>query len=346
LGGLGGGMAAAAAAAAGKRARALVIGTHSGTFHADEALGCFLLRCTRAFEGAEVVRSRDPAVLGDLDCVLDVGGEYDPERLRFDHHQRGFSETFGHGFDRVPLSSAGLVYKHFGREIIERKLELSPEAPEVETVFLELYRQFVQAVDANDNGVTRFENAGPPLYEDHTGLGSRVAALNPAWNEPAGAEEQQQGFQAAMQLTGEEFLRRLNYVFKTWLPGRKYVQEAINGRHEVHPGGRVIRLPRYCPWKDHLYTLESELSISGFLLYCLFEDDRERKWRITCVSESPQSFVNRLSLPEDWRGLRGEELSNVAGIPGCIFVHANGFIGGNDTYEGALAMVTKALEMD
>ena len=336
--------AGAAAAAAGKRARALVIGTHSGTFHADEALGCFLLRRTRAFEGAEIVRSRDPAVLGPLDCVLDVGAEYDPERLRFDHHQRGFAETFGHGFERVPLSSAGLVYKHFGREIIARQLELAPDAAELETLFLELYRQFVQAVDANDNGVARYEGAGQQQYEDHTSLGARVSALNPAWNEPAGEAEQRKGFEAAMEMTGGEFLQRLNYVHKTWLPGRQYVQQAISGRHEVHPGGRVIRLPRYCPWKDHLYSLESEMGVEEPLLYCLFEDDREKKWRITCVSETPQSFVNRLSLPEAWRGLRGEELSQVSGIPGCIFVHANGFIGGNDTFEGALAMVTKALE--
>jgi uncharacterized UPF0160 family protein len=33
----------------------------------------------------------------------------------------------------------------------------------------------------------------------------------------------------------------------------------------------------------------------------------------------------------------------MTGIPGCIFVHANGFIGGNKTKEGALAMARAAL---
>jgi len=42
--------------------------------------------------------------------VLDVGGVYDPSRHRYDHHQKGFSEVFGHGFN-TKLSSAGLVYK-------------------------------------------------------------------------------------------------------------------------------------------------------------------------------------------------------------------------------------------
>jgi hypothetical protein len=49
-----------------------------------------------------------------LDIVVDVGGEYDPARHRYDHHQRGFTEVFDAGseaFGKIKLSSAGLVYK-------------------------------------------------------------------------------------------------------------------------------------------------------------------------------------------------------------------------------------------
>lgn len=49
-------------------------------------------------------------VLEKLDAALDVGGVYDPKSERYDHHQKGFNEVFGHGFD-TKLSSAGLVYK-------------------------------------------------------------------------------------------------------------------------------------------------------------------------------------------------------------------------------------------
>lgn len=35
---------------------------------------------------------------------------YDDAQKRYDHHQRGFSEVFGHGF-KTKLSSAGLIYK-------------------------------------------------------------------------------------------------------------------------------------------------------------------------------------------------------------------------------------------
>ena len=38
--------------------------------------------------------------------------------------------------------------------------------------------------------------------------------------------------------------------------------------------------------------------------------------------------------------------SAAAGVPGCVFVHASGFIGGNDTLEGAVAMASKALDME
>ena len=49
-------------------------------------------------------------VLETLDAVIDVGGVFDAEKDRFDHHQRGFDQTFGRGFV-TKLSSAGLVYK-------------------------------------------------------------------------------------------------------------------------------------------------------------------------------------------------------------------------------------------
>lgn len=58
----------------------------------------------------DLTRTRDPAKLDTCTIVVDVGGVYDAEKQRFDHHQRGFTEVFGHGFT-TKLSSAGLVYK-------------------------------------------------------------------------------------------------------------------------------------------------------------------------------------------------------------------------------------------
>ena len=57
------------------------IGTHNGSFHCDEALGCFLLKQTDAFKSADIIRTRDEDTLKDLDVVIDVGGKYDPGKL-------------------------------------------------------------------------------------------------------------------------------------------------------------------------------------------------------------------------------------------------------------------------
>jgi uncharacterized UPF0160 family protein len=62
-----------------------------------------------------------------------------------------------------------------------------------------------------------------------------------------------------------------------------------------------------------------------------------------CVPPSAASFDQRKSVPDTWKGLRDDALSAACGVPGCVFVHASGFIGGNATYEGVLEMARKAV---
>jgi len=320
------------------------IGTHDGSFHCDEALGCFLLQRTAAYENAEVVRSRDPEVLGTVDVVIDVGAVYEPENNRFDHHQRGFEEVFGHGFV-TKLSSAGLVYKHFGREIVARVLDFPVDDPRVEKIYLKVYKSFIEAVDGIDNGVNQFESDKPARYVDNTGLSARVGKLNPAWNEDNSPATQLAQFHKAMALAGGEFEASVKYYGLSWLPARTYVEQALDGATSVHPSGGIIKLPCYCPWKEHLFELEEEKKVEPLPKYALFEDDKGN-WRVQAIPLTPSSFENRRPLPTAWRGVRDQALDEVSGVEGCIFVHAAGFIGGNKTYEGALAMATKALELD
>ena len=58
----------------------------------------------------------------------------------------------------------------------------------------------------------------------------------------------------------------------------------------------------------------------------------------------PNKLIFRLPLHEEWRGVRDEDLSSVSGIPGCVFVHTSGFIGGNKTLEGAMTMAWTTIE--
>ncbi|XP_048477108.1 UPF0160 protein MYG1, mitochondrial isoform X1 [Rhincodon typus] len=319
------------------------IGTHGGTFHCDEALACFLLRVLPQYQDAEIVRTRDPQVLEECDVVVDVGGVYDPEKHRYDHHQRSFMETMaslksGSRFV-TKLSSAGLVYAHFGRRILTQLLQIDCTDPLLDILHDKLYENFVEEIDAIDNGISQCD--GEPRYNVTTNLSSRVANLNPAWN--AKDPDTEEAFGKAVKLVGSEFLDRLQYYHTSWLPARSLIEEAIQDRFKEDDSGEIVVLGKGgCPWKEHVFELEKQLQIETPIKFVLYTD-QQGQWRIQCVPQSPNSFQNRLSLPEEWRGLRDGELSAASGIPGCVFVHASGFIGGNVSRGGALEMAQAAL---
>jgi len=325
------------------------IGTHSGTFHCDEALAVFMLKLTETYATAEVVRTRDPAVLDTCDIVVDVGAVYDAEKLRFDHHQREFKDVFGHGFN-TKLSSAGLVYKHFGQGIIANRLNTAVDDPKVKYVWLKVYRDFVEALDAIDNGISQYPTDIQPRYRSRTDLSNRVGGLNPRWNEPTSNDILDAKFKDASALAGTEFLRSVDHFRDSWLPAADLVKSLISwSKEHADPSGKVLLFQQFCPWKEHLFELESEeggqFVEPGAATYVVYPDEVGGNWRIQAVPVSPSSFESRKALPEVWRGLRDDVLSQASGIDGGIFVHASGFIGGNKTKEGALALARKALEM-
>lgn len=338
-----------------------VIGTHSGHFHADEALAVHMLRMLPAYRHSSLVRTRDAVLLEACHTVVDVGGEYDAARNRYDHHQRGFATTFPGRSTR--LSSAGLVFLHFGRAIVAQRLgqgqglaAADEDSPDVALLHGKLYEGFVEALDAHDNGISVYDPAavsaaGLQKRYSEAGftLGAVVSRLNLNWNDPrpsdpeAAQAAEDQRFEAASRRIGEEFERELDYYASAWLPARSIVQQAFDKRAEFDPEGRILVFEgQSVPWKDHLYGLEDG---KPSVLYVLYPESTSpgAKWRIQCVPESPDSFLSRKPLPEAWRGFRDEELDAISGISGCVFVHAAGFIGGNKTFEGVKDMAVKAL---
>ncbi|ROW08171.1 hypothetical protein VPNG_06907 [Cytospora leucostoma] len=346
---------------------AVTIGTHNGHFHADEALAVHVLRThIPRYQGARLIRTRDPDVLATCDTVVDVGGEYDAARNRFDHHQRGFETTFP-GRSATKLSSAGLVYLHYGKEAIaNRQAAVGGDAAQdpatVDRVYEKLYDSFVEAVDANDNGVSQYDPAGiaaagleKKFSNGAFTLGALVGRLNPNWNDPVPSDPveaqaaEDERFVTASQRIGEEFDRSLDYYIKAWLPARGLVEKAFNERSQYDAQGRILVLAgQSCPWKDHLYTLEEENNEVGKVVYVLYPEKPtpDAKWRVQAVPETSDSFQSRKPLPKAWRGVRDEELSKVSGVPGGVFVHAAGFIGGNKTFEGALELAKKGLDLE
>ena len=121
--------------------------THSGIFHADEVFACALLCIAYGQDNVSIIRTRDNAVLDkathDEDVwVVDVGNDFNPSMLNFDHHMRDFDGLNKHN---NKLSSFGMVV-----EALLRRSFFS----EVRQQLLD----FSNKVDLMDNGIKAAED--------------------------------------------------------------------------------------------------------------------------------------------------------------------------------------------
>ncbi|KAI6222943.1 hypothetical protein M3Y99_01480200 [Aphelenchoides fujianensis] len=214
----------------------------------------------------------------------------------------------------------------------------------VDFYFDRMYRNFVEAVDAVDNGIKQHE--GQPRYLTPVSLQSLVEELNPAWNDKTSDPDVQ--FEKAMGVVGDIFTRHLLYMHKNWMPCRTIVEEAIMDREKVtipvHPPEREDpRAEGFVPVEAALLMLEKDWAIQNELIYAIYPgNDEKTDWRVQAIPVSETSdFDNRCPLPADWRGVRDDKLAALIGIPTATFVHQSGFIGGAKSLEDALQMAVK-----
>ena len=78
-------------------------------------------------------------------------------------------------------------------------------------------------------------------------------------------------FAQAVALTGAEFEDAVAYVAKAWLPARAVVEAALAERAAVDASREILVLSTSCPWKEHLYDLETALEVTPTIKFCLFE---------------------------------------------------------------------------
>jgi uncharacterized UPF0160 family protein len=253
-----------------------IIGTHDGSFHCDEALAVSMLLLHPTYRGLScVLRTRNPTLLSQAQVVVDVGAVYDHATHCYDHHQREFIGVLD-GYN-TRLSSAGLVYKHYGREIIQTILfqlqsPYADDAGFLDICYQRVYKDFIEHIDAIDNGISVSE--GPPRYRVSSTLSDRVGRLNPAWNELQSPELINERFQEAMMLTCTEFVGHVYELATSWWPARSIVQDALDKRFEVDPSGRILIFSQVAPWKDHLFELEDQVcglvTINAKVIYNLY----------------------------------------------------------------------------
>lgn len=285
-----------------------VIGTHSGPFHADDVLAVAAITVTKP---ARIIRSRDPQVLKAASILVDVGGVYDPEKMIFDHHFVGSPV----GPLGCRLSSAGMVWIHFGKDIL-KALGMPQE------IFQAVYQELFAPVDALDNGEA---NLMATSVVKHATFSGTISNFNPNWDEE---QDFDGAFEEAVDFA-RTVLKRVIKNASSEFSARSLVLDACKGDPQI------AVLDQYLPWLD---VVVSETKTTKYVVF-----PSNGTWMVQCVPPEAGSFAQRLPLPENWAGLRGEVFQQITGVPGSVFCHPGRFICGADSKEGALRLAKLAL---
>lgn len=285
------------------------IGTHGGVFHADDVLAVAILK--RLHPEARIVRSRDPKVLDACDVLVDVGGVYDPEHQKFDHHFKGASVAP----EGITFSSAGLVWEAFG-------LALCGGSPRVAT---QVRKALVAPVDAIDNGQAGFQ-AAPGV--NHATFSALVSGFNPTWDGP---QDFDQAFDEAVDFaTGV-----LDRVIRT-AKAEVLASALVEAQVVMAEDPRLVVLDRFVPWVGPIAHCPA-------VLFVVFPSENH-EWRIQTVKQGPGTMKARKDLPETWAGQPPETLNALLGIDDAVFAHPGRFIAGAKSKDSILKMAQAALD--
>ena len=285
----------------------VTIATHNGNFHADDVFSVAALKCI--FPSVKLIRTRDLELIGKADIVLDVGGEYDPDAGRFDHHQRGGAGERENG---IPYSSFGLIWKKYGLEICEGNQDVANSVDS----------GLVSTIDAVDCG--HVEGVSKGISLSHT-----ISVFNPTWQEDGDFDA---SFDEAVTFASR-LLTRFIAASNGGVSAKAIVAKAVENAEDP----RVIVLEQYTPWKRTVHTLSEEA------LYVVFPSG-SGPWRIQTVPVELGSFEDRKSLPKPWAGLSDQALQDVTGLDDAMFCHNGLFIAGAGSFESIMKMAAIAVQ--
>ena len=326
---------------------------HNGRFHADDSLAVYLLHNTDEFKDARVIRTHDEEKIRNADIVCDVGLIYDHNSKRYDHHQPNYSAKFPNC--SIPLSSCGLIYLHYGHEIINNLLQKNHRDPGnyLERIYTGMYHKFIKEIDAIDNGFSQSQEK--PAFTIQTGISARIHNLNPLHSDPQ-HRSQNQCFFEAVELIGREFEQTLLYYFdsdiKEYALDFEKVRNAYNSRFEIDSSGQIMLFEEQCNWKFILKDVEKQEKDQAkrnrkplpkeILFVIVPKCKNDDSWSIFPVIASYKTF--RKPLPSICGGLHDQDLSNACGIPGGIFVPKGAFMGIFSGRENIISFARFALQ--
>ncbi len=288
-----------------------IIVTHNSTFHTDDVFACATLSLAFPENEIEIIRSRDEADFVTADAVVDVGGVYDAEKMRFDHHQK---EGAGARENAIPYASFGLVWKAYGEKVAGSELNAKT-----------IDERLVQCIDGADNGVTDMVSShGVYSYT----IIDVISAHRPTWEELQSMDE---GFMDAVNVA-ISILNRIIAHTQSYTNALGILEKA----YEVATDKQIIEIGKEYPgWYEVMAGHQEPL-------YVVYERE-SGGWGVKAVRIDPVKFETRKAFPQSWAGLRDSELQAVTGVPDAIFCHENRFIVTAATRAGALHLAELAV---
>jgi uncharacterized UPF0160 family protein len=287
--------------------------THNGNFHADDVFATATLFLLYGKESCELIRTRDEGVFATADIIYDVGGVYDAERNTFDHHQ---TEGAGERENGVPYAAFGLIWKHFGPELVSSD------------VLEGVDESLVQPIDANDTGF--FDNAATIEEFSNVTPDILVKYFNPTWKE---------GYEHA----DEKFLMCVDVAMKILERQIERTQagieanEKITATYNASEDKEIIVFDQGYPWKKVLLDFPEP----KFVII----PNKMGGYLIQAVPVAKTGYENRVSFPAAWGGLRADELQSISNVADATFCHRAGFLAGSETKKGAIELAKQALNL-
>ncbi|ERI93802.1 hypothetical protein HMPREF1982_01565 [Clostridiales bacterium oral taxon 876 str. F0540] len=260
----------------------------------------------------DLTRTRDEEILNKLDIVYDVGGG------ELDHH--GNNKVYRE--DGTPYAACGLIWNKFGKEVVKFKAPKLDE-DEVEDIFNYIDRNFIEGVDALDNGIW-IDKTDIPLVH----ISSIISGFNPLWNSD---QDENEAFNEAVEVS-RAVLRNMMYQRLSVLESKERVIKAYNKRKNP----QLLVLDRYCPYSEALKDADEKKEVL-FVIY-------PRKDSYAMQSVRGENSEDKKKLPKEWAGLRDEELALVTGVPDAVFCHTGRFIAVAKSLGGIMKLAELAVQ--
>ncbi len=312
-----------------KEKNEIVIVAHNASFHPDDVFAVativLALEMRQTTKPIRIIRSRNPEDWAVGDYVVDVGGEYDASRNRFDHHQKGGAGKRDNG---VPYAAFGLVWKHVGPDVcVDVNGNADPE------LWQNIDNAFVAAIDANDNGFDLIKNLIPEIFTPTLSL--MLMIEKPTWEERNNEEQMYERFMIAVE-KAKSFLKRYIEVQRASVKAQREIREA----YESAPHKAIVIFPHDYERINFIYTL-APLPDILFFVY----PNHSGTWTAETVPVSVNSFEKRKAFPAAWAGLSGADFAKVSGVDDAYFCHNGLFVAYATSKEGAYKLAKLALEL-